>query len=308
LFILADSAAAPAGGPIRPHKSDYRPPIGIPSDIVGVSSQGLTWFLDPERGRVTGQDVGGNRVVIADLRVRGTVRTACALGEHAIAFLDAARPGQVFVHDLTEPFTTRTMSFPAGFVDEHSVRWTDLRFGGSPEGPCVLWAPHMHSVIVVSDSSVQPLGPFVEPLSATERDEQERGAWHRWLTYWFTRAAPPPVGALDATSVPGGVAVLFAGRTPYAGRLVDFYTETGQFLETMRLPFRARRIAGTRHRLLVLSARGDSVYVASYILPAKVRLLPTADEPPVIPPLDPVSRGEGRGGDVPPGDARPRSP
>lgn len=285
-FVLAERGHAAAGGPHDPLEVSDRAPIRDPTDIVGVSSEGLVWYLDRQSGRIIGEDIGGHRRVIASLGIRGTVRTACALGERSIAFLDDARPGRVFVRDLEPARRTREVPVPAGLVGGRDVPWNSLRFGGSPNGPCVLSAPRMRGLLVVSDSAVTTIATFVEPLVAAD---EPRGSdtWFARLLRLMTRPAPPPVGALDATSFPGGVAVLFAGRTVHAGRLIDLYSKNGEYLETMQLSHRALRIAGTRHRLIVLSARADSVYLASYVLPPRVRSQPTADEPLVVAPPDP---------------------
>ena len=297
MAFLADSGYIGAGGPAEPHVVRELFGLGTPTDIVAVAANGYSWYLDPARGRVVGENVGGEQITVASLGVRGTVRTACGLGERAVAFLDTARPGRVYVRELAPPYETRDLPFPDGLLG-HRVRWPDLRFGGSPEGPCVLFAPTMRGVVVVSDSSARAIAPFVEPLSRADA-LYARGTWYAplaGLIAWRERA----VGALDATSVPAGVAVLFEGRTPAAGRLVDFYSDSGTYQESLRLPQRARRIAATPHRLIVLSAPYDRTYIASYVLPARIRRRAAAAEPDVIAPpgpgpeVSPTVEGRGR--------------
>ena len=284
MALLADSGHIGAGGPSEPHVVRELHGLGAPTDIVAVAADGYSWYLDPVRSRVVGENVGGEQITVASLGVRGTVRTACGLGERAIAFLDTARPGRVFVRELAPPYATRELPFPDGLLGRH-VRWQDLRFGGSAEGPCVLFARAMRGVVVVSDSSARAISPFVEPLSRVDA-LYARGAWYAplaGLIAWRERG----VGALDATSVPGGVAVLFEGRTAAAGRLVDFYSDSGVYLETLHLPRRARRIAATPHRLIVLSAPDDRTFIASYLLPTGIRRRAAAAEPVVIAPPGP---------------------
>lgn len=153
------------------------------------------------------------------------------------------------------------MSFPAGYVDGRSVKWQDLRFGGSLGGACVLWASRMRSVVVVADTAVRPLGPYIEPVSTD--------SWYQRLWDRLTRSAS--VYTLDATSFPGGVALLFSGRSAGAGRMVDLYSDSGAYLQTMVLPRSALRVAGNRERLYVLSQHRDSILLASYILPWSLR-------------------------------------
>lgn len=293
MFLLADSAQLASGSPVNPREAGDRAPLREPSDIVSVSDDGETWYLDPGIGRVTSQDIGGNRAVVASLGTRRTVRTACALGDSTIAFVDSGRPGRIFVHGIGTPSAFRELPFPDGLLTDGGVRWPDLRFGGSPGGPCVLFAPRMRGVVVVTDSSARAIVPFVEPLSPVDRLHAS-GAWYVRLL-GFLRRDPQRIGAMDATSVSGGVAVLFAGGTDDAGRLVDFYDASGAYRITMRLPHRALRIAGTHHRLVVLSERHGEVSLASYLLPARVRSQAPADEPDVIAPVRPAGRDRGPG-------------
>lgn len=302
MFALADSGrGGAAGGPIpRTFNPAGGPPLQMASDVVAVSADNRSWFLDPRTGRIISEDVGLYDAAVASLGTRGTVRTACALGEHAITYLDVARPDTVFVHEVASR-ATRALPLPA-FAAVHEVPWASLRFGGSPDGPCVVSSPQLRGLLVVTGSAVRAIDGFVEPLPVKPRDE----AWYAPLARLVSRdadadssAAP---GALDATSFPGGVAVLFAGLTPDAGRLVDFYDTTGTYLTTLRLPHRALRIAASHGRLYVLRQRYDPhdgirgrVYLASYVLPARVRAgRAVAAERAVIAPPGPGADGAPR--------------
>ncbi|MFQ5703822.1 MAG: hypothetical protein ACE5HT_07355 [Gemmatimonadales bacterium] len=260
------------------------PAIGFPTEVVGVTADGAAWFLDSETGRVTSQNVAGYRATITQLGHYGFVRRACALGERAIAFLDDARPGWVFIQRIEPPADEWTLRFPREVLDNPHVDWTDLRFGGSLEGPCVLWTPRMSTVVVVSDSETHALGPFIEPPRAE--------SWYANLTRRVTRSSRV-LTALDATSFPGGVAILFGGRTAHAGSLVDFYDRSGKYIETMLLVRRALRVAASRYRLFVLSQHQDSVWLASYVLPAAVSPRTAPRETKVrVPPPPYARRGE----------------
>ncbi len=235
---------------------------GYPSDVVTVAPDSRAWYLDVRSGRVMSEDVGYNHRLIATLTAHGRARSGCALDPETIAYVTDARPGVVFVHRRSEPAHDRALVLPAGYAPTRTVPWTSVRFGGSPSGPCVLWAPRMASVLLVSDRELRPLGAFVEPVP--------RHSWYQALRR-RVRRIPEPDYVLDATSFPGGVAVLFAGHTAGAGRIVDLYSEQGAYRETMVLPSRALRIAGYDARLYVLRQRRDSVRLASYLLPAGIR-------------------------------------
>jgi hypothetical protein len=261
--FMFDTPKYPAGGLAALNRKQIgdTPGLGVPSDVIGVTREGVSLYLDRETGRVTSQTVSIRRSIVVRLDDRDTVQSGCALGERAVAFIEEARPGTVLFRSIGEPSTAWTLPFPPGYTDGLEAKWSELRFGGAADGPCVLWAPRMRTVMIVSDSAVQPLGPFIEPV--------EPEAWYHHVWRWMTRA-PAPVYTLDATGFPGGVAVLFAGRTDGSGRMVDLYAANGAYLETMVLPRPALRVAGNWARLFVLSEHRDTVLLASYMLPSAV--------------------------------------
>ncbi len=227
----------------------------------GVTPDGITWYLDSASGRVVSRTVSATSKIEATLDSAGAPRVGCVIDGRAIAFIENAHPETVFVQPLSPPAHVRALRIPRGYVDGLAVRWPEVHFGGSLGGPCLMWAPRMSTVMIVTDSAVRPLGPFVEPVI------QE--PWYRSIWYRIRHSAP--VYTRDATSYPGGVAVLFAGHTAGADRMVDLYAESGAYLQTLVLPHRALRVAGNGERIYVLSQRLDSILLASYILPWSIR-------------------------------------
>lgn len=180
------------------------------SDIVTVDEESFSWFLDRTTGRIIAEDVGGYRHSIARLRVEGEVRTACAVNGH-VAFLDTAHPNAVQLQSLEPPFGVRSLPIAQRLLSGDVKKRDVLRFGGSPDGSCVLRSAHLPGVLVVSDSAVVALGPFVAGI---ESSEGPHASWRSRLASILGRGRDERVvNALDATSFPGGVAVLFAGRT-----------------------------------------------------------------------------------------------
>ena len=119
LFSMAEQAQAAAGSgfPDRPARDEIWG-LGRPSDVVGLHADSATapadaWFLDPARGRVIATNVGGMKKTIAGFGTRGTVRTACALGARAIAYLDESRPDTVLGRALHAPTGVRAYAFGA---------------------------------------------------------------------------------------------------------------------------------------------------------------------------------------------------
>ena len=262
------------GGRVEHVQRGANPVFGNPVDVVGVSADGVGWYLDADNSRIVSQDVGGMRRVEAPLGADAAPRSGCLLGERGVAFLDSAHVDTVFVQDFAPPHDVRSLPLPGGYVDGVEVRWADVRFGGSRKGPCVLWAPRMRTVLLVSDSAVRPMGSLVEQV--------QRENWYQRTWRWITRQ-PAPRYVIDASSFPGGVAILFAGRTAGARRMIDLYDDAGTYEETMVLPMPSMRIAGHGQRLYVLRQNGDSVLFASYVLPSAIRarIAATDSEPAV---------------------------
>ncbi|NUO62078.1 MAG: hypothetical protein HOQ11_08775 [Gemmatimonadaceae bacterium] len=267
--IILEGPATPrhatvTGGRVQDARYGANPPLGKPVDVIGVSADGAGWYLDADSSRIVSEDVGGVHRVEASLGAHTAPTTGCLLGDRAVAFLDSAHVGTVFVESVAAAADVRALRFPPGFVDDGDVRWTDLRFSGSRGGPCVLWAPRMRTVMLVSDSAVRPMGPLVKPV--------KREPWYERGWRWITRQ-PGPTYVIDASSFPGGVALVSGGRTRGARRMIDLYADAGTYRETMVLRMSAMRVAGNGARLYVLRQNGDSVLLASYVLPPAVRAL-----------------------------------
>lgn len=262
--MLEPPVVPQTGGPYDPADRQWRdgnPPLGAASDVIGITPDGVTWYLDSASGRVVSHNVGSTTAIEATLDTLGAPRAGCVLEGKSIAFIDNAHPETVFVKPLSPASRARALAIPRGYVDGGAVKWRDVHFGGSLGGPCVMWAPRMRSVLIVSDSAVRSLGPFIEPVV--------HEPWYRSIWYWMTRTTP--VYTRDATSYPGGVAVLFAGHTAGADRMIDLYADSGTYLQTLVLPRRALRVAGNGERIYVLSQRLDSILLSSYILPWSIR-------------------------------------
>src|SRR5690606_32967129 len=87
----------PAGGPFLRGR-EVLPPFDSPVDIVGISEPGKAWLLEPARGRITSQDLGLSvPEVLGILHIRQRVRRGCLLSDRHLAYLDDARPHEIFV-------------------------------------------------------------------------------------------------------------------------------------------------------------------------------------------------------------------
>jgi hypothetical protein len=255
-----------AGGAYNPNM-----PLSLAtsSDIVRMTDESEAWHLIGNTGRILSVHVGGLRHVIANLSTR-TAFSGCAERDSTIHYLDSLVPGIVFSQRSNGSVSQRDL--PREFSHEAQGTWHRTRFGGSAFSPCVLWHPKANTVLIVEPDTIRDVGALVE--------RPPRFAWYtKFKSVVFRR--PLPVGVLDATSFEGGVAVLFQGTSPQAGRIVDFYGRTG-YVASWVLSDRPLGIAGSRARIYSITVRNDSALYRSYIVPLSLRNAVVDSEPPVF--------------------------
>lgn len=288
IFSLGDSARTVAFTRCSPTGKDEHPPPqpGLATDVVYSAMGGQPWFLEPRSRNVVSEDISAYRRLVTQLPAAGPVATACSTDGRLVAYLDSTNPGNLLFHDLLHPDSSWTTPLPQEFASEAEPHWSEIRFGGSTDGPCVLVAPRLRwFAIVLGDRAVR-VGNFHEPIPAPA-DPPGWLAWRRWFGPPTSEAPPGPI---DATGFPRGIAILYQGATPVGGQLVDLYDLSGRYQETMLLPRRAAAIAATPHRLMVLSERDGGWWLTSYLLPATMRGPAVEAEPDIMLPTKPPSR------------------
>lgn len=236
-------------------------PIDSPTDVVGVTPDGIPLYLDASTATVKTSTISGQRVLVAVLDSLPVVQSACAIDARTITFVEARHPDTVFVRRISalSPPAVPLVAAPRDSLPPPV--WTATRFGGAMGSGCVLWAPNWRSVATLVDSTIHSEWPL-HWASATP-------SWPRRLLAWLTHRTVRPVFAEDVTMFPGGVAVLSD-----AGTVIDLYgMDAGQYLRSLSLPRPVLRIGGDEARIFTLRQASGSILFASFILPETARAL-----------------------------------
>lgn len=276
--LLADSPLAtwqfmvvrpqyPAHGRIRRTSRYIGPSIGLPSDIVGVTNDGVTWYLDSARSRIVSRDVGSVTSIVAQLGPNVVARRGCMLSEDRLLYVDASRPSIVFDHAQTTSTDADTMPVD-GEEEQPLARWKEMRFGGSLSGGCLLWAPGFPRAWRFVIDSSRTGGMRIDTLHWRKRTQSGD---HWWRFAWRSADRQRTSHPRDATTLVAGLATLTADSEDRDTDVVELRDQQGEVKESWRLPRRALAIAGSRHRLFVLSAEADSIMLAAYHLPEWTR-------------------------------------
>lgn len=205
-------------------------PIDSPTDVVGVTPDGIPLYLDASTATVKTSTISRQRVLVAVPDTLPVVQSACALDTRTIAFVESRHPDTVFVRRIAQS-VSRSVPLGAAPGDSLPPSWTAARFGGSMGSGCVLWAPNWRSVATFIDSTIHSEWSLPWASAAP--------SWPRRLLARLRHRTVRPVFLEDVTVFPGGVAVLSD-----AGTVIDLYRmDSGEYLRSMSLPRRTLRIA-----------------------------------------------------------------
>ena len=224
---------------------------------MGVASDGTVHLLDSVKGRITSDNIGGYSHLLTDYRLPATVRRGCALQENRYVFHDAARAGVVSIRSSSVQDSLHDRVMLTALNGGDFSGWSEAQLSGAIGRRCILWSPAQANAFVVSDSAATPINLH---------DFRE-----------------------DVASCPRGLAVIPKGKT-HGRRVVRFFDAAGQPTGVMRFNRSILNIGCTDHRLIVLAATTDSTYLASYVLPVRLRDSTFAHEATVIAPPSPISR------------------
>lgn len=289
--------AFPTGGLVADERKVVpEVPLPSPTDVVGVTDDGIVMYLDDSTGFVTTSSPSNRRVRVVAFDTTRRVQSACALDGGTIAFIERAHPGNVFVretdHDIERTVAVR---LDTGFS---APAWSDLRLTGSLGSGCALWSPTGSHVAILTPALVAhspaDTARRAPPIWPVVRDSL---AWYdrirRFVLGVGTRRCDPRAQR-DVTILPGVVAVL-AG----CGDVIKLFAmDEGEYIEGIQLLHPTLRIAGAGPRVFALRQSGDSIFLASYVVPsttrARVRMaaLPDTTSPP--PAWLRMARGEAR--------------
>jgi len=172
-------------------------------------------------------------------------------------FLDLARTGIVSIRGGSARDSPDARVVQTALDGADTSRWSEVQLSGAIGRPCILWSPTRTNAFVISELTATPIN--LHDLSK------------------------------DIASCPRGLAAIPEGKT-HARRVVRFFSATGQPTGVMRFDRPILRIGCTDHRLIVLAGTSDSTYLASFVLPMRLRDSTLAAEPTVIAPPSPINR------------------
>ena len=257
-FGLAEQGRRPAGTwRFRPRSTSEMLTVGAPSDVMGVASDGTVHLLDSVQGRIISDNTGGYSHLLTDYRLPATVRRGCALQENRYAFHDPARTNVVNICSNSTIESQEELVVQTALDGADTSGWSKVQLSGAIERPCIVWSPIRTNAFVVSDWTATPINL---------QDFSE-----------------------DMASCPRGLAAIPKGKT-HGRRVVRFFDATGQPTGVMRFDRSILRIGCTAHRLIVLAGTNDSTYLASYVLPMRLRDATLAQEAIVIASPPPIQR------------------
>ena len=239
----------PMGGNVAREANGELLPLNAPSDVVGVTDDGITLYLDQSTGTVKATTISAQRSVVSVLDAHGQVQSACAIDDRTIAFIEPAHLDTVFLQNV-QTKSTQIVQLSPESQHQPVEAWGSARLGGLLGTGCVLWRPEQPYVTLLGG----PPPRRVPLLHETE-------SWLSRMRRWLTRGLPMAL-VRDATTFPGGVAVLNG-----SGLFIDLYRHSGAYIESVTLPRSALRIAGSPGRLFVLSQSRDRIFLGSYVIP-----------------------------------------
>ncbi len=256
------------GGVIADAPPSYRTRADLGGVIRAIGTEDSTFvtLLERETGRLVSRDAAGNYRLHGRLAARDGVVDACPVSTESTLFTEAAHPGRVRVQGISDS----TPGVPAELTVSAlrpRRRQPPPRLAGSGGPYCVWYVPRQDSFFVVSTKEARGF-EFVESSRAVRAGASP---WTIRLNR-IRELGRRPETVVDVAVNDDLLAVLFAGRSAAAYRLVDFYTFTGSHLGAVRLPARVEKIALAHERLYTLARdTTQGLVMSSFVLPAAWR-------------------------------------
>lgn len=252
--------------------------IVAPTDLSRATDDAHVDVIDSATSTLVRESLGGF-VFRRDLpMLRGGSGRLCTVSPATLLHVR-----QLGARRVLEAFTLTAIAADDSLLGRHRVM-TDpsarLRFGGGDARRCLLLTDREVYIVSAPADTIGHATPRVDRLSMP-------GAGARAMI-GEARATPRDGSAeerqpfvVDASIVDGGFVVLVGVENDRQGRLIDYYTESGRYLQSAMLPFTASAMAGAGPRFLALHQ--DPQYrwwLSSWLTPMAAR----GATPPPAPP------------------------
>ena len=222
-----------------------------PTDLTRVTDDGHVDVIDSARSALIRESIGGFLFRREFPLLRGGSGRVCTI---APATLMHVR--QLGDRRVLEAFTLTGKASDDALIGRHRITGAPaprLRFGTSDARRCLLLAER--EVFVVSapaESSVgaTPRLAALKPPGGSATATIDSASSRTDAANDSTRVLQPFI--VDAAVVDGGYVVLVGVVSDRQGRIIDYYDERGQYLQSAMLPFTASAMTGAGPRFLLL--------------------------------------------------------
>jgi len=229
--------------------------IQVPSDLFSATSEGHVDVMDSATSTLVRESIGGFVFRRTFPLLRGGSGRVCTMAPATmvhVRLLGERRTLESFA--LTADSADDALTDRHRFVDTPTGR---LRFGNGDSRRCLLLSER--DVLVISNPTVEGTGSFnATPLRITSL--QPPGVTPRRVIDDTPVGNGTPTDSVallqpyvvDAAIVDGGFVVLWGVLSDRQGRLIDYYNERGEYIQSAMLPFTASAMTGTGPRFLAL--------------------------------------------------------
>ena len=220
-----------------------------PTELSRVTDEGQVDIIDSARSILMRESVGGF-VFKRDLpMLRGGSGRLCTVSPATLLHVR-----NLGARRTLEAFTITALASEDSLLGRHRLAGQSgqrLRFGTGDARRCLLLAEREVIVVRAPDGPGPSATPRISSLrapgsAAPARIDDAAGTG----APESTRLLQPII--VDAAVVDGGFAVLVGLTSDQYGRMIDYYDERGEYLQSAWLPFTASAMTGAGPRFLVL--------------------------------------------------------
>ncbi len=222
--------------------------IVAPTDLSRVTDDGQVDVIDSGTTTLVRESLGGFVFRRALPMLRGGSGRLCTVSPATLLHVR-----QLGERSALEAFTLTAIAEDDSLIGRHRLTEAPssrLRFGSGDSYRCLLLTER--ELLIVSAPDTNHARPRIERLRAPgEASPKMIGdTLMRRGGLRGDRAVQPFV--VDAAIVDGGFVVLVGVTSDRLGRLIDYYDESGKYLQSAMLPFTASAMTGAGPRFLAL--------------------------------------------------------
>jgi len=262
----------------RPARIDSTLNAQVPRDLVAatelsrVTDEGQVDIIDSASSILMRESIGGFMFRRDLPMLRGGSGRLCTVSPATLLHVRVLGERRSL-----EAFTLTAMAAEDSLVGRHRLRVppaSRLRFGTGDARRCLLLTDRDVLIVRASDR-----GAGVSPLITSLRSPGAP-APRPLANAPSTGAAVVQPWVVDAAIVDGGFVVLVGVESDRQGRVLDYYDERGDYLQSAMLPFTASAMTGSGPRFLVLHQ--DAAFkwwLSSWLTPMAARGATPPPEP-----------------------------